>query len=157
MKPRLTTMLSVLFVFLLTFLFCGCNSNSSSVTRTISDSRIYTETEINDAIDFTEELFEYRTVNCILTEAVYDDSFQSEVYTDGHGEDYTIVIKAVYDIGDYSSNGELLSGHSGLEAYLTLTYKEGTWNYLITTENNNYKEGFLGTPYKEGSHDSIAE
>lgn len=79
------------------------------VQRFVGDSLVYTEEEVRDAMDVTEEYFRKYFVGCKLLELTYDAKWrlQEEEWAESYGVDQVIVLTSSFYVKPNGGDGSL--------------------------------------------------
>ena len=135
--------------FLICISFCACSNeksetNSTSVIRTVGDSEIFTEAEINEAMDamilaFQDYAEDY--LNPTLTEVIYNEETSLSMLQEGSSflanvsniQGKAMVITTVHSIEETASEPNLIAAKDDLYHHWLLTYDNEKW---IVTEPN---------------------
>ena len=105
MKNRI---LIILVILILSLNACGGNINDVNFIDV--DSEIYSETEINGAIDIVLRYFKDNFKGCTLTEIHYigDNSYEEFVeWAEQYKADQAIVLVSSFDVGSSGGDGSL--------------------------------------------------
>lgn len=121
------TMVSFL-MFICLFGLTACSGNVDDVKIIESTSEIYTDAEIQSAIDVTINYFKQNFKGCTLTEITYlgDDKLENfQEYADLNNADDVIVLISSFETGAFGSNGSLNS----FDTY-------NNWEWILTRTDN---------------------
>lgn len=119
---------TLLFTAMLTL--SGCSSNIKDVKIIDVDSEIYSESEINSAIDTVKEYFKSNFEGCTLTMLKYagdDRNEASDIWAKRHDAEKAIILLSSFDVDSSGGDGSLNPDS---------TYKD--WNWILV-ENENGK------------------
>lgn len=128
MKKYVLLFLSCLFILGLTA--CGGNVNTATVQRV--DSDIYTEQEIESAIEVTKTYFKLHFSGCTLTEISYaGDEYTNDFsdWAERNDADDVIVLISSFDVGPSGGDGSLNPNS---------TYSNWNW-ILVRDEGGSWK------------------
>lgn len=106
MKKTVCAILCVLLIFSLS----ACGGNVSQVKTHNVDSEIYSEDEINSAIDTIIKEFKSKWKGCTLTEIYYagdDRSMAYQEWADRHNADEAIVLLSSFNVDSSGGDGSL--------------------------------------------------
>ena len=123
MKKIVRTMLSKLLVFSLS----ACGGNVSEVNTHNVDSDIYSEEDINAAINTIKKEFKSNWKGCTLTEIYYagdDSSKEYQDWADRNNADEVIVLLSSFDVDSSGGDGSLNPNS---------TYSD--WNWILVRTN----------------------
>lgn len=126
MKKTITMLLMIIFTLSLT----SCGGNVKNVNIIDVDSEIYSESEINAAIDIAVKHFKDNFEGCTLIEIQYvgDDSVEGfEEWAERYDAEQAIVLVSSFNVGSSGGDGSL---------NLNSTYDNWKW---ILTRNDNKK------------------
>ena len=126
MKKIVCAMLCILLVFSLS----ACGGNVSKVNTHNVDSEIYSEEDINAAIDTIKKEFKSNWKGCTLKEIYYagDDSSKGhQDWADRNNTDEVIVLLSSFDVGAFGGDGSL-NPHS--------TYSD--WKWILVRTNGGH-------------------
>lgn len=122
---------SILLVLVFMFGLSSCASNSEgnveNVKITKVSSEIYTDEEIEGAIDVTKNYFKRTFSDCTLTEIEYVGDENLDFYqefAERHNADEVIVFKSTFDVDDETRDDGLVSD---------FTYEN--WNWILVRNN----------------------
>jgi hypothetical protein len=107
MKKKL---LAVLLCGLMVTTLCACGGNVKNVKVIKSESSIYTEEDIESAIDTVIRYFKINFSGCTLTEITYvgDESVQEfNEWAEEYGADEAIVLISSFDVDSSGGDGSL--------------------------------------------------
>lgn len=122
--------LSATLLFTAMLSLSGCNSNIKDVKIIDVDSEIYSETEINSAIDTVEAYFKSNFGGCTLTMLKYagdDHNEASKKWAKQYDAEKAIVLLSSFDVDSSGGDGSLNPDS---------TYKDWQW---ILVENESGK------------------
>ena len=128
MKKIVCTMLCILLVFSLS----ACGGNVSEVNTHNVDSGIYSEEDINAAIDTIKKEFKSDWKGCTLTEICYagdDSSKDHQDWAERNNADEVIVLLSSFDVGSSGGDGSLNPNS---------TYDDWNW-ILVRTDGGQWK------------------
>lgn len=102
----------IAFLLCFVFLLCGCAFGEDIRTKyaqvTLSDSKIFTDKELDDAVKTTKNYFVSIFPNCQLNEIKYDENYSVRKIPEWHldylDEDKVLLLKITFD-------GEVWEGH----------------------------------------------
>lgn len=118
--------LLLMIVFLLSF--AACRGNIKNVNIINVDSELYSEVEINSAIDITLKHFKENFKGCTLTEIQYvgDDYVETfDEWAKQYEAQQAIVLVSSFDVDSSGGDGSLNPNS---------TY--GNWKWILTRDNN---------------------
>jgi len=130
MKKAISIFLSVLFLLCL----CACGGDVSVVNIGTNSSQIYSDEELQDAIDTAIDYFRKEFSGCRLTEIDYagDEKNRSYMKESNKGMDITdiIVLTSSFDV-DASGGDGSLNPNSTYKNWLWIMQREngGTWQH----------------------------
>lgn len=127
MKKYIALMLALVFVLGLTA--CGGNVKKAQVTNFTSE--VYSNDEIQDAIDVTMDYFKKKFSGCTLTEITYygDDKLSDfQEFAQRNNADEVIVLVSSFDVGPSGGDGSLNPND---------TYKNWKW-ILVRNEGGEW-------------------
>ncbi len=121
----------VLCAMLLCFTACGGNVKNVNVLEYKSD--IYTDAEIDDAIDVAIDYFKAEFSGCTMTEITYagDDALEAhEEFAAWHNADEVIVLVSSFDVDASGGDGSLNpnSTYSGWK-WILVRNNGGDWRH----------------------------
>ena len=140
MKRRIAILSTVAVVvfFLIMWVMIGGRGNTSSCERYIGKSAIYSEHEIDQAMDLVENVFATEFKGCYLISLTYDEAL-SMLYCDNwsskYAADEALILTSVFDVGPTGGDGSLNpnSTYSNWQWILTRNAGEPwslqTWGY----------------------------
>ena len=123
MKKIVFTMLCILIAFSLS----ACGGNISEVNTQNVDSEMYSQNDINSAIDTIKKEFKSNWKGCTLTEIYYagdDSSKNHQDWADRNNADEVIVLLSSFDVDSSGGDGSLK---------LNSTYNN--WNWILVRTN----------------------
>ena len=123
MKKIVCTMLGILLVFSLS----ACGGNVRGVKTHHVDSEMYSQDDINSAIDTIKKEFKNDWKGCTLTEIYYagdDCSKDHQDWTDRNNADEVIVLLSSFDVDSSGADGSLNPNS---------TYDN--WNWILVRTN----------------------
>ncbi len=123
MKKMLLTFLSLIII--LTLSACGGDVKNTKITEYSSD--IYTEKEINDAINVTIDYFKKEFSGCSLTQITYKGDEYIEDYQDWasrNNADEVIVLVSEFTVDASGGDGSLNPNSTYIG-----------WNWILTRNN----------------------
>ena len=123
----------LLIILILSLSACGGNVKNVNIVDV--DSDIYSETEINDAIDMVLKFFKDNFGGCSLKEIQYvgDDYHEEfEEWADQYKAEQAIVLVSLFDVDSSGGDGSLNPNS---------TYDN--WKWILTRDDN--KEWILQT------------
>ncbi|MDY4748015.1 MAG: hypothetical protein SO251_04365 [Candidatus Fimisoma sp.] len=130
MKKIVCIMLCILLVFSLS----ACGGDVSEVNTHNVNSEIYSQEDINDAIDTIKKEFKRNWEGCTLTEIYYagdDSSKDHQDWADRNNADEVIVLLSSFDVDSSGGDGSLNpnSTYSDWNWILVRT-KGGKWQHV---------------------------
>ena len=123
MKKIVCIMLCILLVFSLS----ACGGDVSEVNTHNVISEIYSQEDINDAIDTIKKEFKRNWEGCTLTEIYYagdDSSKDHQDWADRNNADEVIVLLSSFDVDSSGGDGSLNPNS---------TYSD--WNWILVRTN----------------------
>ena len=126
MKKIVCIMLCILLVFSLS----ACGGDVSEVNTHNVNSEIYSQEDINDAIDTIKKEFKRNWEGCTLTEIYYagdDSSKDHQDWADRNNADEVIVLLSSFDVGAFGGDGSLNPNS---------TYSD--WNWILVRTNGGH-------------------
>ena len=123
MKKIVCTMLGILLVFSLS----ACGGNVRGVKTHHVDSEMYSQDDINSAIDTIKKEFKSDWKGCTLTEIYYagdDCSKDHQYWADRNNADEVIVLLSSFDVDSSGADGSLNPNS---------TYDN--WNWILVRTN----------------------
>ena len=123
MKKIVCIMLGILLVFSL----CACGGNVRGVKTHHVDSEMYSQDDINSAIDTIKKEFKSDWKGCTLTEIYYagdDCSKDHQDWADRNNADEVIVLLSSFDVDSSGADGSLNPNS---------TYDN--WNWILVRTN----------------------
>lgn len=123
MKKMAYIMLCILIVFSLS----ACGENVSEIKTQNIDSEMYSQEDINSAIDIIKKEFESNWKGCTLTEIYYAGDDISKDYqdvADRNNADEVIVLLSSFDVDSSGGDGSLDADS---------TYNN--WNWILVRTN----------------------
>ena len=121
----------VLLELICIFGLVGCGGNVSSVEITDYSSEIYTDVEIESAIDVTLDYFKKEFEGCTLTEITYlgDEELSGyQEFADRNDAEDVIVLVSTFDVDDSGGDGSLNPNS---------TYRNWKW-ILVRTDGGKW-------------------
>lgn len=140
MKRRIAILSTVAVVvfFLIMWVMTGGRGNTSSCERHIGKSAIYSEHEIDQAMDLVENMFVSEFKGCYLISLTYEEEL-SMLYCDDWASQYAadeaLILTSVFDVGPTGGDGSLNPNSTYSNWQWILTRNEGepwtlqTWGY----------------------------
>ena len=130
MKKAIIIIVS-LILLLLSLTACNNSGSIKNCERSISESALYTEKEINSLMDIVADYFKAEFKGCELKELVYDEEY-SDKWSDGWAQQYdadrAIVFTSSFYVSPTGGDGSLNQDS---------TYKN--WGWILTqTDNENW-------------------
>ncbi len=120
--------LSLYVILLICFVISGCNGGNIKNVKTHKvDSELYSQQEINSAIDTIKQEFQKNWSGCSLTEIYYagdDASKDHQDWADRNNADEVIVLLSAFDVDDSGGDGSLNPNS---------TYEN--WNWILVRTN----------------------
>ena len=112
----------------------GCNSNIKNVEIIDVDSEIYSDTEINSAIDTVEEYFKSNFEGCTLTMLKYagdDQNKASDKWAKQYDAEKAIVLLSSFDVDSSGGDGSL-NPNSKYDnwQWILVENESGTWEHV---------------------------
>ena len=112
----------------------GCNSNIKNVEIIDVDSEIYSDTEINSAIDTVEEYFKSNFEGCSLTMLKYagdDQNKASDKWAKQYDAEKAIVLLSSFDVDSSGGDGSL-NPNSKYDnwQWILVENESGTWEHV---------------------------
>ena len=140
MKKKLTILVTVTVIVFVVFLWflTGGGGNTSECERIVGESTVYTEKELNAAMDVVEQQFRQNFAGCYLIRLTYDEALSDLYCADWavqYDADQPIVLTSVFDVGPSGGDGSLNpnSTYSNWQWILTRNDQEDwvlqTWGY----------------------------
>lgn len=130
MKKIVSTMLCILIVLGLS----ACGGNISGANTPTVDSEMYSQNDINSAIDTIKKEFKSNWKGCTLTEIYYagdDSSINHQDWADRNHADEVIVLLSSFDVdssgGDGSLNPNSTYGHW---SWILVRTDGGQWQHV---------------------------
>ena len=124
MKKFISVLLCVIFVFSL----CACNAGKTDdVKITFVESEIYSQEDIDSAINTIIKEFKKEWRGCTLTEIYYagdDESSEYQDWAERNNADEVIVLLSSFDVGSFGGDGSL---------NYNSTYDN--WNWILVRVN----------------------
>ena len=133
MKKIVFIMLCILLVFSLS----ACGGDVSEVNTHNVNSEIYSQEDINDAIDTIKKEFKRNWEGCTLTEIYYagdDSSKDHQDWADRNNADEVIVLLSSFDVDSSGGDGSLNPNS---------TYSDWNW-ILVRTNGGKWQHGDHG-------------
>lgn len=129
MKPYIGAI--VLCAMLLCFTACGGNANNVDILD--YESNIYTDAEIDDAVDVAIDYFKAEFSGCTMREITYagDDALEDhEEFAAWHNADEVIVLVSSFDVDASGGDGSLNpnSTYSGWK-WILVRNNGGDWRH----------------------------
>lgn len=120
-------MVSILLLCVLVFGFSACGGNVENVAVGKYASKIYSDQEIEDAIDVAIRYFQKEFTACTLTEITYRgdqylDDYQE--FADRNNADDVIVLISSFDVAETGADGCFNAG---------TTYRH--WNWILVRDD----------------------
>lgn len=111
----------------------------------ISESTIYSEKEINEAVKLVEKLFYQYSNDCTLKKIIYNENYSQAMVTANFDEydpawEGIIYLTTVYDLESVASNGDLVPAMENNSADWILFRSDDEWWYS-GDPNNIYNPG----------------
>ena len=128
MKKIVCIMLCILLVFSLS----ACGGDVSEVNTHNVNSEIYSQEDINDAIDTIKKEFKRNWEGCTLTEIYYagdDSSKDHQDWADRNNADEVIVLLSSFDVDSSGGDGSLNPNS---------TYSDWSW-ILVRTNGGKWQ------------------
>ena len=128
MKKIVFIMLCILLVFSLS----ACGGDVSEVNTHNVNSEIYSQEDINDAIDTIKKEFKRNWEGCTLTEIYYagdDSSKDHQDWADRNNADEVIVLLSSFDVDSSGGDGSLNPNS---------TYSDWKW-ILVRTDGGKWQ------------------
>ena len=130
-------MKKIVYIMLCILLVCSlsaCGGNVSKVNTHNVDSEIYSEEDINAAIDTIKKEFKNDWKGCILTEIYYagdDSSKDHQDWANRNNADEVIVLQSSFDVDSSGGDGSLNpnSTYNGWNWILVRT-NGGQWQHV---------------------------
>lgn len=124
-------------VILLLLILTACGGNVDNVNVIHVDSQIYTQAEINAAIDVVLSYFRANFDGCTLTQLCYagdeaEDAFDQ--WANQYNSDQAIILVSSFDVGSSGGDGSLNPNS---------TYTEWQW-ILVRDEGGNWRHATHG-------------
>lgn len=112
----------------------GCNNNIKNVEIIDVDSEIYSDTEINSAIDTVEEYFKSNFEGCTLTMLKYagdDQNKASDKWAKQYDAEKAIVLLSSFDVDSSGGDGSL-NPNSKYDnwQWILVENESGTWEHV---------------------------
>ena len=130
MKKAITITVS-LILLLLSLTACNTSGEIKNCERSISESALYTEDEINEIMDIVADYFKAEFEGCSLLTLTYDEGYSNEWSADWaqqYEADRAIVFLSDFYVSPTGDNGCLNTD---------VTYKK--WGWILTqTDNENW-------------------
>ena len=130
MKKAIIIIVS-LILLLLSLTACNNSGSIKNCERSISESVLYTEKEINSLMDIVADYFKAEFKGCELKELVYDEEAsdkQSAEWAQQYDADKAIVFTSSFYVSPTGGDGSLNQDY---------TYKNWSW-ILTQTDNENW-------------------
>lgn len=123
---------TLLFTAMLTL--SGCSSNIKDVKIIDVDSEIYSESEINSAIDTVKEYFKSNFEGCTLTMLKYagdDRNEASDIWAKRHDAEKAIILLSSFDVDSSGGDGSL-NPNSKYDnwQWILVENESGTWEHV---------------------------
>lgn len=128
MKRRTEILFTALLLICL-FLIIKMNLGSTwKSEKTIVSNELYSEYEIDQAMNRVKTHFRLHFKGCTLLELVYDDAKQIPEWADVYGDDDAILLISRFKVGDSGGDGSLNPDtiYGGFQWILTRK-KDGKW------------------------------
>lgn len=111
-KSSIIIVLLILIIAIATSLILLVNKGGdiSNVNRTVTASKVYSEQEINDAMDIVVECFQSDFEGCTLIDLWYEDSKSvpaSDEWAQQYDSDESIVLLSNFDVDSSGGDGSL--------------------------------------------------
>lgn len=122
MKKKISLLLCCLFVL------CACGGNTKNVKTHIVNSKIYTQEDINAAVETIKKEFHKEWNGCTLTEIYYagdDTSKNYQDWADCNDAKEVIVLLSSFDVDSSGGDGSLNPNS---------TYDDWIWILVRTTD-----------------------
>ena len=120
-----------LILLLLSFTACNNSGSIKNCERSISESELYTEDEINKLMDIVADYFKAEFEGCELKELEYDEDYsveRSSGWAQQYDADRAIVFLSSFYVSPTGGDGSLNQDS---------TYKNWSW-ILTQTDNENW-------------------
>ena len=125
-------LVSFILICVLVLGLAGCRGEAKDVTVDPSESKIYTQAEIDDAMDVAIRYFKKYFSGCTLTEIAYigDDKLDGYIeFAERHDADDVIVFISSFDVDASGGDGSLNPNS---------TYTGWNW-ILVRNDGGNWK------------------
>ena len=142
MKKRICLLMLLLSLFYLAG--CGEKTAKDTPVYTISESELYTEEEITEAIDAMVDYFYDHSEICTLKEVIYEENYSLALidryadFTEESGNEDIIILTAVYDRAEYASESDLIPEKECVNDWAMLR-TDDKWSYF--DDLGVYQEG----------------
>lgn len=133
MKKRFWRFISVLAMLMLV---CGCGGNVRGVDKCIGPSEIYTEREIESAMNTVVRHFRWNFEDCVLTEIRYDEAFSeksSGEWAESCGAEQAIVLTSSFEVGSSGGDGGSLEPNSTYTGWQWILARNGHGRWKLIT------------------------
>lgn len=131
------TIFIILFTFVL--LFTGCSKgNVSGAQKIICESAVFTQAEIEDAMDVAIAHFKAEFEGCTLLEMEYDEAYSeklSPAWAQQYGAEEAIVLLSSFEVDEKGGDGSFNPGQTYTRWQWVLIRSSGgaweleTWGY----------------------------
>ena len=114
MMNKRTTAILIVFEIVVLFL-CACGGNVSAAKTHNVDSELYSQKDIDAAIETVKKDFEREFKGCTLTEIFYSGDDFSKDYQEWavrNNADEVIVLLSSFDVGAFGGDGSLETNHT---------------------------------------------
>jgi len=130
MKKCLALILVLCCILTLT----ACGGNVKGVQIINADSEVYTEAEIDDAIDTAIDYFKKEFSGCTLTEITYigdEENSDYQEFADRNGADDVIVLVSSFDVDASGGDGSLNANSTYTNwKWILARGKNGRWEHV---------------------------
>ena len=112
MKKRIILIVALLFIIVIIarLFFWNNGGDVSSVKRTVATSEVYSQQDINDAMDIVVNYFQKNFEGCTLTNLSYVESASvpvSEDWAKQYNADESIILFSSFDVDSSGGDGSL--------------------------------------------------
>lgn len=122
--------------------------NVSECERVIEKNTLYSEEEIEIAMDLASEHFENMMYNCTLNVLYYDEINNNELseywtnWNQEHNPDFTqvIIISSIFNVGKIGGPSNLEKGKTYLDYYYVVTFFENGDRTVLYFGNNDFTD-----------------
>ncbi len=118
----------VALFFVLIIILCGCGINNADIGNEKYNSEIYTDAEIQSAINVATKYFNKHFKGCTLTKITYagdDKTRDFKEWKERHNADEVIVLLSSFEVGASGGDGSLNPNS---------TYDN--WNWILVRNKN---------------------